>query len=360
MSDWKIFTGKLNPHDHDRIQDLPAAPSWRTFGDESLVTKERQPADKDELAALERKGGTFRTDGADTTNAADADDQRARITKDGKGAKDENRQQVIEMVNAALYLRRPLLITGKPGTGKSSLIHAVAYELKLGAVLEWPITSRSTLQQGLYSYDAIGRLQDYQSGDKREIQDYLQLGPLGTALLPTRRPRALLIDEIDKSDLDLPNDLLFVFEQGKFVIPELQRLKSKDPVEVRDHGGKESFPIVGGEVRCYQFPFIVMTSNGEREFPAPFLRRCLQLRMEEPSTELLKKIVKAHLDADVAAQADALIAKFVSRRKAESLATDQLLNAIHLVKGNHGVAEEDPEMQDRLINALLKALTSGN
>jgi MoxR-like ATPase len=356
MSDWKIFTGKLKlDADPDYIVNrLPAPPPWRTFGDKSLVAQERRHSDQEELAALERKGSTFRTDDVEATNE---DNVAAPKANAANAAKDENRQQVIEMVNAALYLRRPLLITGKPGTGKSSLIHAVAYELQLGGVLEWPITSRSTLQQGLYSYDAIGRLQDKQSGDTREIQDYLQLGPLGTALLPTRRPRALLIDEIDKGDLDLPNDLLFIFEQGKFTIPELQRLKSEKPLPVRDHTGKESFPILNGEVRCHQFPFVVMTSNGEREFPAPFLRRCLQLRMEEPSTELLKKIVEAHLEKDVAAQADKLIAEFVKRRKAESLATDQLLNAIHLVKGNHGVAEED---QDRLINALLKALTSGN
>src|SRR5262249_38678447 len=162
-------------------------------------------------------------------------------TERGRGfcISDDPQDKTIELVNAALYLRRPLLITGRPGTGKSSLIYAVAWELRLGEVLRWSITSRSTLQQGLYHYDAIGRLQDSQLGgtttEKRlppDISKYLKLGPLGTALLPTARPRALLIDEIDKSDLDLPNDLLNIFEEGEFPIPELERF-DQEIVEIR-------------------------------------------------------------------------------------------------------------------------------
>ncbi|MFM6859063.1 MAG: MoxR family ATPase, partial [Dolichospermum sp.] len=116
------------------------------------------------------------------------------------------------------------------GTGKTSLAYAVAYELGLGEVLHWPITTRTTLKDGLYSYDAIGRLQDAKDKDKdnlAEIGKYINLGSLGTALLPSEKPRVLLIDEIDKSDIDLPNDLLHIFEEGEFEIPVLRRIDDK-------------------------------------------------------------------------------------------------------------------------------------
>ena len=117
-----------------------------------------------------------------------------------------------------------------------------------------------------------------------DITDYLTLGPLGTALLPTRRPRALLIDEIDKADIDLPNDLLNVFERGEFEIPELARLGGSHDIREAPPG-TERFAIRDGYVRCAQFPFVVLTSNGERDFPAAFLRRCIRLRMPPPDVE---------------------------------------------------------------------------
>src|SRR6185312_3094666 len=126
-----------------------------------------------------------------------------------------------EAVNAALCLRRPLLITGAPGSGKSTVIEQVAAEWRRGPVLRWHITSRSALAEALYRYDALGRIYaqrrksiEIEADMDDNIAPFLQLGPLGTALLPSTRPRDMLIDEIDKSDLDLPGDLLDVLERG--------------------------------------------------------------------------------------------------------------------------------------------------
>ncbi|MEO0854041.1 MAG: MoxR family ATPase, partial [Cyanobacteria bacterium J06648_11] len=278
----------------------------------------------------------------------------------------------IDMVNAALYLRRPLLITGNPGTGKTSLAYAVAYELGLGEVLYWPITTRTTRKDGLYSYDAIARLQDAQLEQEKSIGSYITLGPLGTALLPTdhpKRPRVLLIDEIDKSDIDLPNDLLHLFEDGEFEIPEIVRLaetlkQKKETVQIRTAYSEDNelqfAETQDGRFRCGAFPFVVLTSNGERDFPPAFLRRCLRLNMGEPKADRLKKIVTAHLSDEMSdpakeQAADKLIKDFCDRAKTGELATDQLLNAVYFV-----TRERVPEQKtkDELVAKLMKYLSS--
>jgi MoxR-like ATPase len=264
--------------------------------------------------------------------------------------------ELVEAVNAALCLRRPLLVTGRTGSGKSSIIESVARELGLGRVLRWHVTSSSTLPDALYRYDALGRLQDSQlRHSEHGIGGYLRLGPLGTALLPTNTPRALLVDEIDKSDIDLPSDLLNVFERGEFEIPELARLDERE-VEIREADGDETFPIRSGHVTCREFPFVVLTSNGERDFPPPFLRRCVQFRMPDPTPELLGRIVAAHLGGRVAAQAEQLIADFAERAaQSRAHATDQLLNAIFLLVRS---VELDAGGRERVTELLLRSLES--
>ncbi|MGR6974917.1 AAA family ATPase [Streptomyces cynarae] len=269
---------------------------------------------------------------------------------------------LVEAVNASLVLRRPLLVTGPAGSGKSTVIEQVAAELKLGAPLRWHITSRSTLTEALYRYDALGRIhaQRLSGPESDDIAPFLRLGPLGTALLPAEHPRALLIDEIDKSDLDLPSDLLDVLERGEYEIPELARY-TRDVVEIRHWGSDERSPVERGRVQCDSFPFIVLTSNGERDFPAAFLRRCIRFTIPTPTVEALRHVVEAHLGAGLDPQhahsVDRLIKRYVeSVAEGQSLAVDQLLNAVHLLTGDTGLSGADrQEVLDLVLRELSRA-----
>jgi MoxR-like ATPase len=239
--------------------------------------------------------------------------------------------EAVSRVNAALWLRRPLLVTGSPGTGKSTLAEAIATELGLGDVLVWNINSRTTAQDGLYRYDAIGRLHDRSLhrgfGRRRDIGPYLRLGPLGTALLPGDRPRVLLIDEIDKADIDLPDDLLNLFEAGSYEIPELVRIAAKQRTVRVLTAADGTATIVDGRVQCTEYPLTILTSNGDREFSPAFVRRCVRLHLPAPGRTELVAIVQSwlpeHLDQEV-------LRRFLDARASGMLATDQLLNALYL------------------------------
>ena len=290
---WLIYEG-TNEQDKKKIERLPQSPPWREKKDK-------------------KKKNTYKAS-----------------------------QKEIKLVNTALYLRRPLLVTGKPGVGKSSLAHSVAYELGLGDVLHWQITTKTSLEDGLYSYDAIARLQDSSLRRNKtflksrvikesDIGKYIRLGALGMAFA-SESMRVLLIDEIDKSDIDLPNNLLHILEENEFIIPELARLE-EDRHFINSYDSKEKIEIIDGRVECNEFPLIIMTSNGEREFPPAFMRRCLHLEIEEPDDIKLKKIVESHLDLDVEQKkiVDEIIKKFRQEKEdGKELATDQLLNAIFL------------------------------
>ena len=309
LPEWYVYRGQTDEGGRSSFE-LPPPPPWRDFSNQQ---RRRE------------RGLTFRP-----------------------------RPEEIRMVNAALYLRRPLLITGLPGTGKSSLAFAVAEELGLGEVLEWSITSRSELKDGLYEYDAIGRLQDsdFTSDGKKEpppIENYVRLGPLGSAFADSQpnSPRVLLIDEIDKSDIDLPNDLLNIFEEGEFIIPELARYaagqkESWQPMVRLDRSRSsevtERIAVPNGRIRCVEFPFVVLTSNGERELPPAFLRRCLRLDIKPPKGDHFRAIVRAHFgelagESPLPPKVEAYIRQ-VERlfgEEKEYVPTDQLLNAIHMV-----------------------------
>ena len=245
----------------------------------------------------------------------------------------------IEIVNASLYLRRPILITGDPGVGKSALAYAIACELGLGDVLHWHINSKSTVENGLYSYDAIARLQDTQSNDEqaKDIKNYVKLNPLGIAFGSSKK-RVLLIDEIDKSDIDLPNNLLQLFEDNYFEIDILKRMKKDISFEIDG----ETIEAKNGKIENKIFPIVIMTSNNERDFPPAFMRRCLHHHIKAPDKDRILKIVEKHLkkeDIDKIINLESIVEDFTAKRDKNYLATDQLLNALH-IRLSKGVDEE--------------------
>ena len=174
-------------------------------------------------------------------------------------------------VNAAVSLQRPLLVKGEPGTGKTVLAHEVARALGY-PLIEWHIKSTTKAQQGLYEYDAVSRLRDGQLGDARvhDIGNYIVRGKLWDAF-EADRPMVLLIDEIDKADIEFPNDLLLELDRMQFFVYETRRT-----------------------VVAKHRPVVIITSNNEKELPDAFLRRCFFHYIRFPDRETMERIVEAH------------------------------------------------------------------
>lgn len=195
---------------------------------------------------------------------------------------------LVEVVNLAIYLGRPLLLKGKPGCGKTQLARSVAYELGL-LFKPWYIKSTSRARDGLYTYDAVGRLRDAQlaasdrltADELKRLSDpsvYVRWGPLGQAFQNSQRT-IVLIDEIDKADIDFPNDLLLELDEQRFFVEELEVAGSAK------------------EIRSVSPPIVFITSNDEKDLPDAFLRRCLFHYVKFPKQERLVEIVRAHLAA---------------------------------------------------------------
>lgn len=241
-------------------------------------------------------------------------------------------------VNAALSLQRPLLIKGEPGTGKTLLAQEVASSLGR-ELLQWHIKSTTKAQQGLYEYDAVSRLRDSQLGDERvhQISNYIVKGALWQAF-ESAEPTVVLIDEIDKADIEFPNDLLREIDSMEFHVYETQQT-----------------------IRARHRPLIIITSNNEKELPDAFLRRCFFHYIRFPDAETLTEIVKVHFPQLTGRLLDAALERFYHLRNAPNLkkkpSTSELLDWLHLLLSQEIPSTEIEgvnQAQTPLIGALIK------
>ena len=243
-------------------------------------------------------------------------------------------------VNAAITLERPLLIKGEPGTGKTVLAHEIAKSLGV-PLIEWNIKSTTKAQQGLYEYDAVARLRDSQLGDDRvhDIKNYINKGKVWEAFESNVRP-ILLIDEIDKADIEFPNDLLHELDKMSFSVYETSET-----------------------ITAKQRPVIIITSNNEKDLPDAFLRRCFFHYIQFPDEETMADIVKVHFPDLKQRMLSAALKRFFAVRAMPGLkkkpSTSELLDWLKLLLVEdidpETIKEADPKkMIPPLHGALLK------
>ena len=237
-------------------------------------------------------------------------------------------------VNAAVTLRRPLLVKGEPGTGKTVLAHEVAKAID-APLIEWNVKSTTKAHQGLYEYDAVARLRDGQLGDERvhDIRNYIKRGKLWEAFTAPELP-VLLIDEIDKADIEFPNDLLQELDRMEFYVQETDE-------------------TIRAEVR----PIVIITSNNEKELPDAFLRRCFFHYIRFPDTETMKAIVDVHFPGIKPRLVSEALKTFYEIRETPGLkkkpSTSELLDWLKLLM----VDDVDPEtLREKTPNKLIPPL----
>jgi len=243
-------------------------------------------------------------------------------------------EALISVVNAAIALERPLLVKGEPGTGKTLLAAAIAEGLGV-PLLSWHVKSTTKAQDGLYHYDVVQRLNDSRFADKdvTDIRRYIKLGVLGRAFSTDRRV-VLLIDEIDKADIEFPNDLLREIDEMAFAIPELEET-----------------------VRARHRPITVITSNAEKELPDAFLRRCVFHYLAFPDRERMDRIVHTHFPTLDQSVISAAVDRFYGFRRIAGLrkppSTSELVDWIAVLV-RAGLSEETIRSGDPFLGVLFK------